>query len=290
MQSSASVRTSSWASERLGSRAFGRAFERVTSTWVGFGLVPGRKRPKSNTSLSTIQSMLFQKERPLNLNNMSDEKKAHNKGWYDTPMFILTSWINTTIVGYLHRRKRQLLFIRHFFIQEFNAIKKRKKLQHAEIFLHCHSMTILSDIVLVKKEAKNVKRTVLKSVVGTLDLSIQEQVKAPLFRSIHITSQNRYGYIANVCVAKLARRQGIACNMLHFAIEIAISDGVEQVYVYVHRHNNGAQDLYHNPQLEKEQTLLLCLKTLNPFDSDSFLYIRTHCRIIVYSLPIKLGC
>ncbi|KAL5572353.1 hypothetical protein UlMin_021950 [Ulmus minor] len=138
---------------------------------------------------------------------------------------------------------------RKFAEQEFNAIKKRRKLQH---------MQKCSWIVTPKnKEAKNVKRTVLKSVVGTLELSIRylERVKAPLFRSINRISQNRYGYIANVCVAKSARRQGIAHNMLHFAVEIAISDkkfnglyshitGVEQVYVHVHRHNNGAQELY----------------------------------------------
>ncbi|KAL5572350.1 hypothetical protein UlMin_021947 [Ulmus minor] len=177
-----------------------------------------------------------------------------------------SQWENQIHDRYADNHKRK------FAEQEFNAIKKQRKLQH---------MQKCSCIVTVKKEAKNVKRTVLKSVVGTLDLSIRyllhgetfpgERVKAPLFCSINRTSQNRYGYIANVCVAKSARRQGIASNMLHFAVETAISDGVEQVYVHVHRHNNGAQELYcklgfemvemASPQLEKEQTFLLCLKT-----------------------------
>lgn len=110
------------------------------------------------------------------------------------------------------------------------------------------------------------KRTVLKSVVGTLDLSIryllhgetfpgvqcyetpcqpviftlffaplvtkfliQERVKAPLFCSINRTSHNRYGYVANLCVAKSARRQGIASNMLHLAVKSATSDGKMEV-------------------------------------------------------------
>ncbi|XP_060961443.1 GCN5-related N-acetyltransferase 6, chloroplastic isoform X2 [Cannabis sativa] len=133
----------------------------------------------------------------------------------------------------------------------------------------------------VKKETKNVKRTVLKSVVGTLDLSIRyllhgetfpgERVKAPLFCSINRTSQNRYGYIANLCVAKSARRQGIASNMLYFAVESAISDGVEQVYVHVYRDNKAAQELYRkmgfelvqmaSSQLLEEGTFLLCFKS-----------------------------
>jgi ribosomal protein S18 acetylase RimI-like enzyme len=50
-------------------------------------------------------------------------------------------------------------------------------------------------------------------------------VKAPLFSSIHGTGPNRYGYVANLCVAKSARRQGIATNMLHFAIELVKSNG-----------------------------------------------------------------
>ena len=54
----------------------------------------------------------------------------------------------------------------------------------------------------------------------------QEISKAPIFYTGERKDpKNRYGYIANLCVAKSARRQGIARNMLHFAIESAISDG-----------------------------------------------------------------
>ncbi|KAH9652683.1 N-acetyltransferase domain-containing protein [Citrus sinensis] len=106
----------------------------------------------------------------------------------------------------------------------------------------------------VKKDEGNVKRTVLKSVVGTLDLSIRyllqgenfpgERVNPPLFGCINRRGPNRYGYIANLCVAKSARRQGIASNMLYFAVESAKSNDVEQVYVHVHRNNIAGQQLY----------------------------------------------
>ncbi|XP_052199727.1 uncharacterized protein LOC127806458 [Diospyros lotus] len=159
---------------------------------------------------------------------------------------------------------------RKFTEQEFNALKRRCRKQDK------HKCTC---IVVVKKEDRSVKRTVLKSVVGTLDLSIRyllpretfpgERVKAPLFCSIDRTSQGRYGYIANLCVAKTARRQGIATNMLYFAVKLAKSNGAEQVFVHVHKKNIPALGLYKKmgfqvvematSQLSKEQTYLLCL-------------------------------
>lgn len=107
----------------------------------------------------------------------------------------------------------------------------------------------------MKKEQGNQRHTVIKSVVGTLDLSIRhflhgetfpgERVKASFFCSIDRKGPiRRYGYVANLCVAKSARRQGIARNMLQFAIRSAKSNGVEQVYVHVHRKNVAAQELY----------------------------------------------
>ncbi|KAB1209497.1 hypothetical protein CJ030_MR6G007271 [Morella rubra] len=175
-------------------------------------------------------------------------------------------WENRTNERYVDNFKRK------FAEQEFNAIKRRYREQYGQ---KC------TCIVTVKKEMRNVKRTVLKSVVGTLDLSIRyllhgenfpgERVRAPLFCSINRTVTNRYGYIANLCVAKSARRQGIAINMLHFAMELANCDGVEQVYVHVDRSNIPAQELYQkmgfemvevaNPQLLEDQTYLLCFKT-----------------------------
>lgn len=36
---------------------------------------------------------------------------------------------------------------------------------------------------------------------------------------------HKYAYIANVCVAKFARRQGIASNMLYLASDVATTEG-----------------------------------------------------------------
>ncbi|KAJ6913876.1 hypothetical protein NC651_016204 [Populus alba x Populus x berolinensis] len=160
---------------------------------------------------------------------------------------------------------------RKFAEQEFHAMKRRRTSLHGQ---KCRC------IIMVRKEDKHVKRTVLKGVVGTLDLSVRcllhgetfpgERVKAPLFCSIHGTGPNRYGYVANLCVPKSARRQGIATNMLHFAIELVKSNGIEHAYVHVHRNNTPAQKLYEkmgfeiveaaSSQLVEEQTYLLCCK------------------------------
>lgn len=159
-------------------------------------------------------------------------------------------------------------FKRKFAEQEFHAMKRRRESPHGQ---KCRC------IVTVRKEDKTIKRTVLKSVVGTLDLSIGcllygekfpgERVKAPLFCSIDGLGPNRYGYVSNLCVSKSARRLGIASNMLHFAIESVRSNAVEDVYIHVNRNNRPAQDLYHkmgfeivemaSPQLLEEQTYLL---------------------------------
>lgn len=180
----------------------------------------------------------------------------------------------------------------------------------------------------MRKEQKNAKHSILKSVVGTLDLNIryllqgetypgvfrilshfvalstwlmvlmhcatwsflQERVKAPIFCCINRTPPNRYGYIANLCVIKSARRQGIASNMLSFAIGAAKSNGnttkhfsessfhlsdlihkiwlkvhnsrihlagVTQVYVHVDKNNSPAQILYQ--KMGFEVILLVCV-------------------------------
>ncbi|KAG5012072.1 hypothetical protein AAZX31_09G067100 [Glycine max] len=160
---------------------------------------------------------------------------------------------------------------RKFAEQEFNALKRRCKVQNGD---SC------ACIITVRKEQKNAKHSILKSVVGTLDLNIRyllqgetypgERVKAPLFCSINRTPPSRYGYIANLCVIKSARRQGIASNMMSFAIEAAKSNGLTQVYVHVDRNNRPAQILYQKMGFEMvemansrlvEETYLLRLQT-----------------------------
>ncbi|KAL2480316.1 Acyl-CoA N-acyltransferases (NAT) superfamily protein [Abeliophyllum distichum] len=163
---------------------------------------------------------------------------------------------------------------RKFAEQAFNEMKKRCRAQLGE---KC------ACIVTVKKGDRNVKKTVLKSVVGTLDLSIRylphgqtfpgELVKTPFFCLVDRKGSSRYGYIANLCIAKSARRQGIASSMLQFAIMSAKQQGADKVFVHVHRHNIPAQGLYQkmgfevieaaNSPISGDETYLLCCEVSN---------------------------
>ncbi|RAL38972.1 unnamed protein product [Cuscuta campestris] len=134
---------------------------------------------------------------------------------------------------------------RNYAEQEFYALRQRCSVQDGRS-LKCFCF------VTVKKEEKNVRRTVLNSVVGTLDLSIRQYVQGETYpgevkRQSGIFAPfdtHRYAYIANVCVAKFARRQGIASNMLYLATEVATSEGMNQLFVHVDEGNKCALDLY----------------------------------------------
>ncbi|PIN16918.1 Peptide alpha-N-acetyltransferase [Handroanthus impetiginosus] len=132
--------------------------------------------------------------------------------------------------------------------EEFLALKRRCS-RRVGNSLSCFCF------VAVKKEDKNVRRTVLKSIVGTLDLSIRQFVQgetypgeikrlSPVLASQEPFDAHKYAYVANVCVAKYARRQGIASNMLHLATDAATAAGVRQMFVHVNADNKPGQDLY----------------------------------------------
>ncbi|KAL6524305.1 hypothetical protein OROGR_016739 [Orobanche gracilis] len=119
---------------------------------------------------------------------------------------------------------------RKYAEQEFYALKRRCYRQDGNM-LNCFCC------VAVKKEDKNVRRTVLNSIVGTLDLSIRQfmqgekhpgEIKglSAVFASQEPFGTHKYAYIANVCVAKYARRQGIASNMLYLATDVATTAGI----------------------------------------------------------------
>ncbi|XP_058107533.1 GCN5-related N-acetyltransferase 6, chloroplastic-like isoform X3 [Magnolia sinica] len=116
-------------------------------------------------------------------------------------------------------------------------------------------------IVAVKKEEENVRRSVLNSVVGTLDVSVRQFLQGETFPgevkrasgvlvNHEANDAHRYAYIANVCVAKYARRRGIATNMLHLATDVAISAGMKQLFVHVNADNKPAQELYRKTGFE----------------------------------------
>lgn len=137
---------------------------------------------------------------------------------------------------------------RKYAEQEFYALKRRCAGRDGNS-LKCFCF------VAVKKEDKNIRRTVLNSVVGTLDLSIRQLFRGETYPgdvkslSSALASQEpyearRYGYVANVCVSKFARRQGIASNMLCLATDFATSSGMKQLFVHVNVDNHPAQELY----------------------------------------------
>ncbi|XP_077241520.1 GCN5-related N-acetyltransferase 6, chloroplastic-like isoform X2 [Tasmannia lanceolata] len=161
---------------------------------------------------------------------------------------------------------------RKYAEEEFYGLKRRCSGQEGNS-LKCFC------IVAVKKEEKNVRRTVLNSVVGTLDLSIRQFLQGETFpgevkRASAILmgheayDAHRYAYVANVCVSKYARRQGIASNMLYLATDVAISAGVKRLFVCVNADNKPAQDLYRKTGFElveaapllKDQRLLMCME------------------------------
>ncbi|XP_066384062.1 GCN5-related N-acetyltransferase 6, chloroplastic-like [Miscanthus floridulus] len=134
-------------------------------------------------------------------------------------------------------------FKRKFASKEFHALKKRCSKQHGEKYI-C--------FVAVKND--DLRRTVLNSVVGTLDVCVrhplhgekfpEEPGRSSLHCRIYQPDQPKFGYVTNVCVAKYARRQGIASNMLLLAIDAARLNGAENIYIHVHKDNLPAWRLY----------------------------------------------
>ncbi|KAH0707502.1 hypothetical protein KY290_012005 [Solanum tuberosum] len=162
---------------------------------------------------------------------------------------------------------------RKYAEQEFYALKRRCSGQDGNC-LKCFCF------VAVKKEEKNVRRTVLNSVVGTLDLSIRKFVQRERYPgeikrlSVVMAHQepfdsHKYAYIANVCVAMFARRQGIASNIIHLAADKAALEGFKQLFVHVNADNIPGQELYKktgfkiveadSSSLSKEQMILMSL-------------------------------
>ncbi|XXG81690.1 hypothetical protein AAC387_Pa09g2265 [Persea americana] len=156
-------------------------------------------------------------------------------------------WEDQLVDRFIDSRKRK------FAEQEFYALKRRCN-GHPE---KC------TCFVAVKSEETNSKRTVMNSVIGTLDISIRyllhgetfpgEQSKSS-FTGFSKTKRHSYGYISNLCVAKLARHRGIASKMLHLAIQVAKSSGLKKVFVHVHKDNKPALQLYEKMGFQMVET------------------------------------
>ncbi|GAB2225008.1 hypothetical protein Drorol1_Dr00005790 [Drosera rotundifolia] len=135
-------------------------------------------------------------------------------------------------------------YIKKFAEQEFHELIKRSKGYNG----------VKCSCIVSVREDMHVDDGVRGKVVGTLDLSIRyflqgetypgERVQAQPFCSIGRSYARRYGYVANLCVARSSRREGIASTMLLFAAESTRSHGVQQLFAHVHRDNKAAQKLY----------------------------------------------
>ncbi|XP_052177065.1 uncharacterized protein LOC127791236 isoform X2 [Diospyros lotus] len=174
-----------------------------------------------------------------------------------------------------------MLYMRHvdsykrkYAEQEFYALKRRCTGRDGNS-LKCFCF------VAVKKEDKSRRRTVLNSVVGTLDLSIRQFLQGETYPgevkrlSATLASHgpfdaHKYAYVANACVSKFARRQGVASNMLYLAADFATMAGMNQLFVHVNADNKPAQELYKktgfkivevaSSPLSKDQRLLMSME------------------------------
>ncbi|XP_042379314.1 uncharacterized protein LOC121971884 isoform X1 [Zingiber officinale] len=173
-------------------------------------------------------------------------------------------WEDHSYARFIEAYKRQ------FAEQEFSSLKRRCRRKEAEKCI----------CVVATRMDENVNHTELSSIVGTLDLNIRqfycgdtilgEHVKSPAFSNIYGLDQTRYVYVANLCVAKNARREGIATNLLSLAVDAAKLHGINQIYVHVNKDNIAARRLYDQigfqmvqtsvPRLLVDDKYLLCLK------------------------------
>ncbi|CAJ1940501.1 unnamed protein product [Sphenostylis stenocarpa] len=252
---------------------------------IGYGFLKLKKEKEVSVQLSSLTSPVSRVETFCNLHfgrwqPSPQELGPHNS--FEFGNFVVreslleeeywtAAWLRAEYEG--EKRKEQFSYYRkrEFAYKEFYKIKKRCKEPQQGQSSTC--------IITVKKQHKDVKRLVVRSVVGTLDLNIRyllvgetfpgELGNPPRFCKVNRTPSSIFGYIANLCVAKSLRRKGIASNMLYFAVESAKSNGVPRLYVHVDRDNNPALVLYQkfgfevvdraNPSLIKSKTYLLGL-------------------------------
>ncbi|KAL1566853.1 N-terminal methionine N(alpha)-acetyltransferase NatE [Salvia divinorum] len=168
------------------------------------------------------------------INKSSPREAQHDDEYWIDGRSVESQWEGQQNERYAESNRRK------FAQQEFNAMTRR---YNANLEKNC-----ICIIVMVNNENGGVKS---ESVAGTLDLSIQhlshgetfprEWLMHPLLRLLDTKPSTCYGYIANLCIAKYARRQGVASSMLEYAISVAKSNATSF-------------------QLSAEQTILLCLE------------------------------
>ncbi|KAI5065265.1 hypothetical protein GOP47_0019960 [Adiantum capillus-veneris] len=165
---------------------------------------------------------------------------------------------------------------KRFAEQEFTALKRRCLGKQGQC-LKCICLLAVAPEGLRNEIGMISQLTLRDRVIGTLDVSIRQLVRGENFPKEVVTAslftvmepERRCGYIANVCVARSARRQGVASNLLEVAIKAAKSWKLKDLYVHVAINNTAARRLYlktgfqvvedtaAEPSLRQEQ--LLCL-------------------------------
>ncbi|KAL9660370.1 hypothetical protein QQ045_025183 [Rhodiola kirilowii] len=199
---------------------------------------------------------------------LAREAQLDEELWAAAWLRAASHWEDRVNDRYAHSYKKK------FAEQEFNALRKQCKGHNGQNF----------KCIVVVKQQHDMMHTAIKSVLGTLDLSFRyllqgetfpgEKVKAPLFCSINMAEKTKYAYVANVCVAKAARRQGIASIMMRLAIELTRTNGLAEVYVHVHRKNVAAQGMYHKMGFETKKLVLKLKFKLCRHVIDTILHAR----------------
>ncbi|CAK9861723.1 unnamed protein product [Sphagnum jensenii] len=150
-------------------------------------------------------------------------------------------------VRYVDSNKKQ------FAEQEFAALKRRVFGKYG-LSICCKCF-----VAVTREPLQGTQRLetggLLVNVVGTLDVSLRQVSQAEAFLGstpdvvvvplgINMQQPQNYGYIANLCVHKSARRRGIASALLQVAMKVIQNWGLCEVYVHVNATNKPAQALY----------------------------------------------
>ena len=89
-------------------------------------------------------------------------------------------------------------------------------------------------------------RPAAQLVIGTLDLNVGAKLPAEelVGRFPEEEEASKRAYLSNVCVARSARRRGVAQALMLHAEQEAIKAGVRHLYVHVVHDNGPAVQLY----------------------------------------------
>ncbi|MCO5596403.1 hypothetical protein L7F22_050465 [Adiantum nelumboides] len=167
---------------------------------------------------------------------------------------------------------------KRFAEQEFTALKRRCSGKLGQC-MKCVCLVAVASEGRQNEIGMISQLTLRDRVIGTLDVSIRQLVRGENFPKDVVAAslftvmepERRCGYIANVCVSRSARRQGVASNLLEVAIRAAKSWKLKDLYVHVASSNAAARRLYmktgfqvvdsvaNEPSLRQEQLLCMCI-------------------------------